>query len=76
MVSETTKLTKRYTLASINELVDEMFPPVRTGSRKGVEAGAGHRRALSVVGLSESEDFGDASFWRNPIPAIDLDDLP
>jgi hypothetical protein len=53
-----------------------MFPPVRPGCRAGVEVKAGHRRALSVVGLMEAEDFGDASFWRSPIPQIDLDDMP
>jgi len=24
----------------------------------------------------EAENFGDASYWRSPIPQIDLDDLP
>ena len=29
VVAETTRMTKRYTLEGINELVDEMFPPVQ-----------------------------------------------
>jgi hypothetical protein len=28
VVAETTKMNKRYTLAGMNEVVDEMFPPV------------------------------------------------
>jgi hypothetical protein len=55
-------MTKRYTLAGINELVDEMFPAVE--------------ESVDINVPAECDQFGDCQFWKKDIPEIDLDDLP
>jgi phosphatidate phosphatase LPIN len=62
VVAEVTKMTKRYTLAGINELVDEMFPAVE--------------ESVDINVPAECDQFGDCQFWKKDIPEIDLDDLP
>lgn len=91
VVAETTRMNKQYTLGGMNELVDDMFPPVPTSgwivsaaavAARGVSSGGGAGGgdsgggAALAAGLVESDAFADANYWRKEIPVLDDDDLP
>ena len=54
VVAETTRMTKRYTLEGINELVDEMFPPVQREGRAEEYADSNYwRRSIPEIADDE-----------------------
>lgn len=54
VVAETTRMTKRYTLEGINELVDEMFPPVQREGRAEEYADSNYwRRTIPEIADDE-----------------------
>ena len=62
----TTRHTKTYSLAGINELCDEMFPPV-----------ARHRRTRSgAADLTHCDAFADSNYWGKGFMNIDDSELP
>jgi len=62
----TTRHTKTYSLAGINELCDEMFPPV-----------ARHRRTRSgAADLTHCDAFADSNYWGKGFINIDDSELP
>ena len=83
VVAQTTKMNKTYTLSGMNELVDEMFPPV---ARQPMPSGGwivspsassvAKYNGLAAAGLAESDAFADANYWRKEIPELNDDDLP
>lgn len=76
VLCEASKLARSYTLAGINELVDEIFPALRDGPRPA-EGAAG-----SAGPLGEREEFNDRAFWGSTalwaglVDAEDLDAAP
>ena len=66
VVAETTRHTKTYSLAGINRLVYEVFPPV-----------ARHRRTRSgAADLTHCDTFADSNYWGKGFLNIDEIELP